>query len=78
MVVFGVPLALNPADPPSRKHDFPSWAAALAHCEQRRLAWGTTDLPFEDVLQSHPTPQVVPFVGSRARICSHVFVCELQ
>ena len=58
--VFRVPSAVNPADPLSRKHEMLSRASMLSLCEQRRVAWGESDLPFDRLRQSVPTPRVAP------------------
>ena len=60
VTVFRVPSAVNPADPLSRRHQMPSCASMLALAEQRRAAWGESDLPFDGLRQSAPTPLVVP------------------
>ena len=58
--VFRVPSAVNPADPLSRKHEMLSRASMLSLCEQRRVAWGESHLPFDRLRQSVPTPRVAP------------------
>jgi|Transcript_32029 hypothetical protein len=60
VTVIRLPSAVNPADPLSRKHDMLSRASMLSLCEQRRVAWGESDLPFDSLRQSVPTPRVAP------------------
>ena len=60
VTVFWVPSAFNPADPLSRRHQLPSRASMLALAEQHRMAWGESDLPFDGLRQSAPTPLVLP------------------
>ena len=60
VTIFRVSSAVNPADPLSREHDMLSRASILRLCEQRRVAWGESDLPFNSLRQSVPTPTVAP------------------
>ena len=60
LTVFRVPSVVNPADPLSREHQMLSRASMLSLAQQRRAAWGESDLPFDSLRQSIPTPLVSP------------------
>ena len=56
LVLFRVPLTLNPADPMSRANGFPSFPQAMREADLRRLRWENSDQPYQALTHIDPPP----------------------